>query len=177
MCIRDSKYTSNELLIDQPQKTTLLPAHVDLLSQTYEFFVPKDDAKNGWDRIAVHPDPDVGVFLHGQQRRDTNVQVCWRADVCGAELKNDKWAIWSTGEDKRLVTVTEAPPTSPECMSVSIKTITEFLVDLEADDESADVPSTLDDDRKPRKTDIPSKRRPEISVSYTHLTLPTIYSV
>ncbi len=157
-----SKYTSNELLIDQPQKTTLLPAHVDLLSQTYEFFVPKDDAKNGWDRIAVHPDPDVGVFLHGQQRRDTNVQVCWRADVCGAELKNDKWAIWSTGEDKRLVTVTEAPPTSPECMSVSIKTITEFLVDLEADDESADVPSTLDDDRKPRKTDIPSNRRPVI---------------
>ena len=44
----------------------MLPAYVDFWCQTVTDPVP---------------DPDVALFLHGPQRGEPDVQVCWRADL------------------------------------------------------------------------------------------------
>ncbi|MCG8649405.1 MAG: hypothetical protein MI861_06215, partial [Pirellulales bacterium] len=163
--LRDSDDASAaKMLICQPQKTTLLPAHIDLLSQTYEFYVPKndDEKRKRWNRIAVHPDPDVDVFLHGQQRRDSNIQICWRADLCWSKLDNDKWRMEPLPDDERRSALSEAPPTSSECMSVSLESIRQFLAESMADDESSDVSSIVDEDPAAGETRIPNERRPVI---------------
>ncbi|QDT13608.1 type I-U CRISPR-associated helicase/endonuclease Cas3 [Planctomycetes bacterium K23_9] len=119
---------AKNLLIDEPETTTLLPSHVDLLSQTYQFFVPSDDAQS--DRkhaITVHPDPDVGVFLHGRQSRETDVLICWRADLAEVKTVDGSKQFVTIDQRHLTATVSEAPPTSPECMAISIRTVKEFL--------------------------------------------------
>jgi CRISPR-associated endonuclease/helicase Cas3 len=71
----------------------LLPAHLDLLAQT-------------WPRPAL--EPDVSLYLHGEERGAPDVQVVWRAD-----LKAEATEQWAE-------TVALCPPVALEAMPVPI---------------------------------------------------------
>ncbi len=88
----------------------ILPAYIDFWCQTSP-------------RPA--PDPDVSLFIHGQQGGEPDVQVCWRAD-----LKNDV-KHWCD-------VVALLPPTSPECMTVPISRVRRWLVGRQPDSGDSD---------------------------------------
>jgi CRISPR-associated endonuclease/helicase Cas3 len=77
----------------------LLPAHLDLLCQTS----PRPT-----------PEPEISYFIHGPQRSNADINVCWRADL-GAEPN-----LWP--DVVRLL-----PPTSLECMPVPIWTVRRWV--------------------------------------------------
>jgi CRISPR-associated endonuclease/helicase Cas3 len=54
------------MLAPAPDAAVLLPAHLDALCQTS----PQPS-----------PSPDISYFIHGPQRDNREVQVCWRADL------------------------------------------------------------------------------------------------
>ena len=93
----------------------MLPAYVDCWCQTSPRPVP---------------DPDVALFLHGRQHADTDVQVCWRAD-----LKEDE----SLNRDKWCDVVALLPPTSAECMTVPLSRARRWLAHREVVDETSDL--------------------------------------
>ena len=83
----------------------MLPAYIDLWCQT----APKPV-----------PDPDVSLFIHGTQRGEPDVQVCWRADLIEDDrMDRDQWCD----------VVALLPPTSAECMSVPISRVRRWLAD------------------------------------------------
>jgi len=97
----------------------MFPAYVDAWAQTHPM---------------PAPDPDVSLFLHGPQRGEPDVQVCWRDDL-------------EAGKEKDWVqTVSLCPPSSPECMSVPIGVFRNWLVDRALQDEER---SDLADGRTP----------------------------
>lgn len=93
----------------------MLPAYLDLWCQT----APRPAA-----------DPDVSLFIHGPQRNEPDVQVCWRADLIddGRTTKAD-WA----------GTIALLPPVSAECISVPISRLRRWLV-TPSDKPREDVP-------------------------------------
>lgn len=91
-----------ELCAPTPDAPVMLPAHVDCWVQT----APKP-----------RPDPDVSLFLHGPQRGEPSVSVCWRADLDPAKENS-----WSDA-------VSLCPPSSPECMPVPIGAFRRWLRD------------------------------------------------
>jgi CRISPR-associated endonuclease/helicase Cas3 len=84
----------------------MLPAYVDFWCQTS----PRP-----------MPDPDVALFLHGPQRGEPDVQVCWRADIGDSHdhATPENW----------VDVVALLPPTSAECMSVPISRLRRWLTD------------------------------------------------
>jgi CRISPR-associated endonuclease/helicase Cas3 len=81
----------------------MLPSYVDFWCQTSPRPVP---------------DPDVPLFIHGSQRGEPDVQVCWRADLIEDEhMKPVHWC----------GVVSMLPPTSAECMSVPISRLRRWL--------------------------------------------------
>lgn len=94
----------------------LMPDHLDLLCQTSD---------------EVWPDPDVSLWLHGPQRNDPDVQICWRADVMERKFPKDASegvAVLSPlSENDFIHTVSLCPPTSAECLSVSLKRVMAWL--------------------------------------------------
>lgn len=85
----------------------ILPAYVDM-----------------WCQTAPRPatDPDVSLFLHGPQRGEPDVQVCWRADL----IEDDR-----TERGDWTAIVSLLPPTTAECMSVPIFRVRRWLVQEE----------------------------------------------
>lgn len=94
-----------------PDAAVLLPAHLDALCQTNPQPVPS---------------PDVSYFIHGPQRDNAEVQICWRADL------GDEPSLWPD-------VVSLLPPTSPECMTVPIRAVRQWMLDA-AQSVDADVP-------------------------------------
>ena len=90
----------------------LLPAHLDLLCQTSPF---------------PHPEPDISLFLHGNEQHDAEVRVLWRGDLAPDET--DPW----------LETVALCPPLSTETVSVPLHHLRRWLAENAADDDSGDV--------------------------------------
>jgi CRISPR-associated endonuclease/helicase Cas3 len=84
------------LCASRPQAPILLPAHLDLLSQTSP---------------TPYPDPDVSLYLHGPADTAPDVQIVWRADV--PNIDHDKL-------DEITAIVSLAPPISAEAISVPI---------------------------------------------------------
>lgn len=81
--------------IDAP---TLLPAHLDAWAQT---------------SLRIEPDPDVGHWLHGPQRPDSDVQVVWRVIPPAIESSSRK--------DRRCTERLEAVrPSTLEAITVPI---------------------------------------------------------
>jgi CRISPR-associated endonuclease/helicase Cas3 len=81
----------------------MLPSHLDFWCQTSSPPVPE---------------PDVALFIHGPQRGEPDVQVCWRGDLVEDEhLTRRDW-----GD-----VVSMLPPTAPECMSVPISRVRRWL--------------------------------------------------
>jgi CRISPR-associated endonuclease/helicase Cas3 len=97
------------LLAPRADAPVMFPAYVDAWAQTSP---------------APAPDPDVTLFLHGPQRGEPEVQVCWRADLPD-EANRDAWT----------QVVGLCPPSSPECMPVPIGVIRAWLTRKDASDE------------------------------------------
>jgi len=171
--LREDPARRQAMLIGQPETSALLPAHLDLLSQTYvHFTTPFQDSpsksKNKTIQTIVHtvqPDPDVGVFLHGRQQRNTDVQICWRADLCKLAKSNGVVSLVRLIDPKakidaqsEITAVSEAPPSSTECMTVSLAAAKAFFVDSEDTPVQADVASI---NSEPQDSgEIASHRRP-----------------
>ena len=71
----------------------LLPAYLDAWSQTSP---------------EPAPQPEPALFLHGPGRSDSDVQVCWRADLPENQAPIEDW----------IDTVSLCPPTTVECLAV-----------------------------------------------------------
>ncbi len=101
------------LLAPRVHAPVLFPAYVDAWAQTYP--IPA-------------PDPDVPLFLHGPQRGEPDVQVCWRDDL-------------ETGKQEEWIAITSlCPPSSPECMNVPIGVVRNWLAQRDLmDEERSDV--------------------------------------
>ena len=124
---------------------TLLPAHLDLLCQT---------SQPPW------PDPDVSLWLHGPQRNDPEVQVCWRGDLLpparrpGGEGEPIEISLAPLTDPQRheevIHALTVSPPTSAECLTVPLRRVRSWLQSvarekrLEAD-LSGDVAAIVED--------------------------------
>ncbi len=90
-------------LLSRPATAPVMfPAYVDAWAQTS----PSPSA-----------DPDVSIFLHGPQRGDPDVNVCWRGDLTSQNKPN--WA--------EIVSL--CPPSSPECMAVPLWIVRNWLTD------------------------------------------------
>ena len=78
----------------------LLPAHLDCWAQTSP---------------APVPSPDPAVFLHGPQRGEPELQVCWRADLPMPVQENlaATEAVWAD-------TLALCPPAGAECLRVPL---------------------------------------------------------
>ena len=99
----------------------LLPAHLDLLCQTAP-------------RPAV--EPDIANFLHGPDRGQREVRVCWRADLPDRvrDLRDfNEWAVAARE------TVAVCPPTSAEVLTVPLHQFRHWLIGTDNEDDSGDV--------------------------------------
>lgn len=109
------------MLAPAPNAAVLLPAHLDALCQTSPQPVPS---------------PDVSYFIHGPQRDNAEVSVCWRADLRGDP---SQWP-----DAVRLL-----PPTSIECMTVPLRDVRRWMSNTSSrDDRDADVPVRGEPDEK-----------------------------
>ncbi|MFG0261750.1 MAG: type I-U CRISPR-associated helicase/endonuclease Cas3, partial [Novipirellula sp. JB048] len=165
--LSDDDVRRQAMLIGQPETSTLLPAHLDLLTQTYVHYTASGGMQaNGQPNEppqlkaqTVQPDPDVGVFLHGRQQRNTDVQICWRADLCKlVEFDGEVTLRRLNDTEAEITAVSETPPTSTECMTISLATAKAFLSGSYDTPAQADIASI---DAKPHETgEIASYRRP-----------------
>lgn len=105
-----------QLLAPRVNAPVIFPAYIDTWAQTHP---------------APCPDPDVSLFLHGPERGEPDVNVCWRNDLPD-----------NADEDTWTQIVGLCPPSSPECMSVPIGVVRNWLArQSESDNERGD---TLD---------------------------------
>jgi len=118
------------LRVESVRAPVLFPAYLDHLVQTSP---------------APQHDLDLSLFLHGPQRNDPEVQVCWRADLpTSAEGLNEVADAW-------IQAVSLLPPSSAECLSVPIGVARRWLrADDGTRDEGGDVPARTTDDEQQR---------------------------
>ena len=88
-------------LSEKPDAPILLPAHLDLLSQTSP--VPAAD-------------PDVALYLHGPARQPDSITIVWRADIDPA---------WHDQDVIRLLTL--VPPRSREAIELPVWSVRRWL--------------------------------------------------
>jgi len=83
-----------------PDAAVLLPAHLDALCQT---------------NPSPLPTPDVSLFIHGPNKDNAEVNVCWRIDL---------------GEDSNHwpMILGMIPPNSLECMPVPLRSIRRWML-------------------------------------------------
>lgn len=104
------------LLTERTDAPIMFPAYLDAWAQT---------------NPTPSPDPDVALFIHGPQRGEPDVNICWRSDL-PATPDEDAWT----------QVVSLCPPSSGECMPVPIGVARAWLAERPAsDDERSD---TLD---------------------------------
>ena len=110
------RFTS--LLAPAPDAPVLLPAHLDLLCQTSPHPVPQ---------------PEVALFLHGKGRRSPDIRVVFRADLTVED------------EDAWIETLSLAPPTSPEMLTVPLHRLRRWLRQESSEDGTGDVEGAGED--------------------------------
>jgi CRISPR-associated endonuclease/helicase Cas3 len=108
----------HELLAPSPDAPILLPAHLDLLCQTSPL---------------PHPNPDIGIFLHGKGRSAAEVSVAFRCDL-NPERPQD-WA--------EIVSLCR--PVASEMFSVPLHRFREWLQDDDSPDTTGDVEGESED--------------------------------
>ncbi len=112
-------------LTEKPDAPVLLPAHLDLLSETSP--IP-----------AV--DPDVALYLHGPARQPDSITIVWRADIDPA---------WDDQDLIRLLTF--VPPRSGEAIELPVWTVRRWLEGHgKSAVEVADIPMREPDDEEGR---------------------------
>lgn len=114
--VEESGLDVRSICAEQPNAPVMLPAYVDFWVQTAPIPVP---------------DPEVSLFLHGPERRDTDVQVIWRADLDAYEP--DQWAD----------VVSLCPPVTQEAMPVQLHVLRRWWRGGESESQdAADVEGT-----------------------------------
>lgn len=103
------------LLAPAPDAPVLMPAHIDLLCQTF----PRPT-----------PEPDITLFLHGKERRETEARVVLRADL-PEPMASHAELTWTD-------ILSLVPPSSPEMLTVPLHRLRRWLAQPSADD-SGDV--------------------------------------
>lgn len=132
---------SPKLLLSPLQNAAiLLPAHLDALCQTNPQPVPS---------------PDVSYFIHGPQRDNAEVNVCWRADLVG---DTSQWA-----DIVRLL-----PPTSPECMTVPLVAVKRWMGERYKTVVDADVPVKTTEPEQERESDEKKSRETIVIWRFGH---------
>ncbi|MDA8344047.1 MAG: type I-U CRISPR-associated helicase/endonuclease Cas3 [Thermaerobacter sp.] len=127
--LTDLRPISGDALSPKPCGPVLLPAHLDLLSQTSP--IPSAD-------------PEVGLFLHGPNRQPTSVTLVWRADI-------------QPSRDARNLLLL-VPPRSAEAIELPVWAVRRWLEAGQAGlDQLADVATSPPDDEdgtrlQPRRT-------------------------
>ncbi len=108
----------DSLTAPAPHAPVLMPAHVDMLCQTS----PRPT-----------PEPDVSAYLHGVGRETSEIQVCWRADLDLCNLSGDQLQqLW-------IAAVDSCPPSSAECLTISLYDFRRWLRGESVIDDSGDV--------------------------------------
>lgn len=112
-------------LTEKPDAPVLLPAHLDLLSETSP--IPAAD-------------PDVALYLHGPARQPDSITIVWRADIDPA---------WDDQDLIRLLTF--VPPRSREAIELPVWTVRRWLEGRgKWAVEVADIPTREPDDEEGR---------------------------
>lgn len=124
-----------KLVAPHPDAPILLPAHLDLLCQT----APRP-----------HPDPDIGIFLHGKGRTAAEVRVAFRCDF-DPEHSNDWLEIASL-----------CPPVEGEMFSVPLHRFRKWL-ETRADDTSGDVEGEREEEKDERGSARADKTKRSVS--------------
>ena len=144
-----------QMSVNQTDAPVLMPGHLDLLCQT---------------SIDPWPDPDVALWLHGPQRIDPEVQVCWRADLVnvankpGSEQEGIEIVVPNLINERAVHTVSLCPPTSYESLSVPMRRVIAWL-NAESKqkrtpaDLSGDLPS-MSEDAEVRDESLPRHLQP-----------------
>ncbi len=145
--------TKDRFSLAHTKAPTLLPAHMDMLCQTSD---------------RIWPDPDVSLWLHGPQRNDPEVQICWRADILERIFPDPGGegivSFVPLSKDSMVQNVSLCPPSSPECLSVPMRRVMAWLTSVcqnkkTTDDLSGDVPQLVEQQNYDPQI-IPSAFRP-----------------
>ncbi len=120
----------------------MMPAYVDFWCQTAPQPVP---------------DPDVSLFIHGPQRSEPDVQICWRVDIGDSpeHPTQDQWCD----------VVALLPPTAAECMNLPISRARRWLADqMDKVQDHGDVLGIgeTDEDKKSQGRQTPSLKHPGV---------------
>ena len=125
-----------ELLTPRKNAPVLMPAHLDMLVQTSP-------------QPAV--EPEIALFLHGENADPEDVQIIWRADLPNTLASN--------GDNDAIASVSLLPPTKLEALSIPIRAAYAFLDGIWRDDiEISDVEGERKDDRGEHPSREESKR-------------------
>ncbi|HZV06243.1 MAG TPA: type I-U CRISPR-associated helicase/endonuclease Cas3 [Gemmataceae bacterium] len=112
-------------LTEKPDAPVLLPAHLDLLSETSP--IPAAD-------------PDVALYLHGPARQPDSITIVWRADIRPE---------WKDQDLVRLLTL--VPPRSREAIELPVWTVRRWLQGRgKSAVEVADIPTREPDEEEGR---------------------------
>jgi len=115
----------SRMLTEKPDAPILLPAHLDLLSQTSP--IPTAD-------------PDVALYLHGPARQPDSITIVWRADIRPE---------WKDQDLVRLLTL--VPPRSREAIELPVWTVRRWLQGRgKSAAEVGDIPTREPDDEEGR---------------------------
>jgi CRISPR-associated endonuclease/helicase Cas3 len=112
--------TTAELIAETEDAPILLPAYVDLWSQTSP--IPSAD-------------PNVALFLHGPNRSPASVQIVWRADIESRDLHDLK-------RSQLIELLSLVPPRAAEAVEVPIWTARAWL--RQADASQADLSDAVE---------------------------------
>ena len=106
-----------------PDAPVLFPAHLDAWAQTSP---------------TPTPDPDISIFLHGPDRGDPDVQVCWRADL-PVDIREPP------DVDRAARTVSLCPPATAECLAVPLSAFRRWLRGDDRAEPISDIEGAHDD--------------------------------
>lgn len=102
-------YVRKWLVNQGPDAPVLLPAHLDLLCQTNP---------EPW------PDPEISYWLHGPQRANLEVSVCWRKDLL-LVAQSDRKKL----EEQWIQAISLCPPSSLETMTVPLRVFRNWVTE------------------------------------------------
>ena len=99
---------------------------------------------DAWSRTSPipEPEPEVGLFLHGVERVDTDVSIVWRDDIEETDLNSGS----AEATDRRLKKLMQiAPPREAEMLPVPVSAARRWLSrrDLSRAEEIGDLPSVV----------------------------------
>ncbi len=95
----------SDLMAPQTQAPVLMPAYLDLWSQTCP--IP-------------NVDPEVGLFLHGMEHASSDVSLVWRSDLSKKDMSEE-----NTATLKKLIQL--VPPRTAEMISIPLLVVQKWL--------------------------------------------------